>query len=389
MGTIAPTSVELTQRRALHVLNSLPKIGPITLRRLMDHFGHDAAAILKASSQELKAVPTVGRAMLDPIVRWQEVFDLAREEHKLRQYGGAFVACEDKDYPSLLKTMEDAPIGLNFLGDYRPDKPCIAIVGTRRPTAYGRHVARQLSADLVRCGCCVVSGMARGIDSEAHSGALEAGGKTIAVLGCGPDIIYPPENSALYRRIIKEGAIVSEFPMGRRADRQTFPMRNRIIAGMCAATIVVESGSEGGSMITARFAGEQGRTVFAVPGRIDQATSQGCHALIRDGATLLTRVEEVMEDLNYSRQGTLKLPGIDDKEASPPQSTMGFKALPNDLEVKTRRVAECFEAGEVCSVDGIAVATGLPVNEVTTELMMLELKGIVAKRLDGAFERKG
>ena len=199
-----------------------------------------------------------------------------------------FITPRDVGYPRLLKEIHDPPIGLYRKGVYDFAQPCVAIVGSRRTTLYGQSVAKKLAADLARLGFCIVSGLARGIDTAAHEGALSVGGKTAAVLGCGIDIVYPPENLALYRRIEAEGAILSEFPFGRRADRQSFPMRNRVVAGIAEAVVVVETDVSGGSMITARFAGEQGRLIFAVPGRIDQNTSAGCHQLIRDGATLLT-----------------------------------------------------------------------------------------------------
>ena len=188
---------------------------------------------------------------------------------------------------------------LHRKGGYLFEQPCIAVVGSRRTTLYGQSVAKKLGSDLARLGFCVVSGLARGIDTAAHEGALSVGGKTAAVLGCGIDIVYPPENLDLYRRIVETGAVLSEFPFGRKADKQTFPMRNRVVAGISEAVVVVESDVQGGAMITARFAGEQGRLIYAVPGRIDQPTSHGCHQLIRDGATLFTGIDDILNELNY------------------------------------------------------------------------------------------
>jgi DNA processing protein len=226
----------------------------------------------------------------------------------------------------------------------------------------------------------VVSGLARGIDTAAHEGALSVGGKTAAVLGCGIDIVYPPENLALYRRIEESGAILSEFPFGRRADRQSFPMRNRVVAGICEATVVVETDVSGGSMITAKFAGEQGRTVFAVPGRIDQATSQGCHQLIRDGATLLTSVDDILQELSY-------LDGFQ-PGAIPPKETAAGREGPALSDDETRVLAS-FAGGAILTPDGIAELTGLSAAQLSSTLMMLELKRLVAKRSDGAFEARG
>ena len=224
--------------------------------------------------------------------------------------------------------------------------------------------------------------MARGIDSESHGGALDSNGRTVAVLGCGLDIIYPPENLDLYRRIAETGAVVSEFPFGRRADRQSFPMRNRVVSGLSLATVVIESGNSGGSMITARFAGEQGRHLFAVPGRIDQHASAGCHQLIRDGATLLTSVEELVAELNFGGQLRLNL------EAGESEAEGRQKQPVVDLDETERAVADCLSDGGILYPDSIARFTGFPVPAVTASLMMLELKGVVSKRADGAFERR-
>ncbi|MFZ9683462.1 MAG: DNA-processing protein DprA, partial [Cephaloticoccus sp.] len=290
---------KLTARQALLVMNALPNIGPITLNRLLEEFGGDPVAVLGASARQLQAGKGVGPAVSASLTDWAKHFDLAREEERMARAGADFITAVDETYPRLLKEIHDPPIGLYRKGNYAFDQPCIAIVGSRRTTLYGQSVAQRFAAELAQRGFCIVSGLARGIDTAAHEGALSVKGHTVAVLGCGLDIIYPPENLDLYRRIAETGAIVSEFPFGRKADRQSFPMRNRVVAGICDAVIVVESDVAGGSMITARFAGEQGRLVYAVPGRIDQASSAGCHQLIRDGATLLTSVDDILGELSY------------------------------------------------------------------------------------------
>jgi DNA processing protein len=249
---------------------------------------------------------------------------------------------------------------------------------------YGQSVAKKLGAELARLGFCVVSGLARGIDTAAHEGALSVGGKTAAVLGCGIDIVYPPENLALYRQIEEQGAVVSEFPFTRRADRQSFAMRNRIVAGMSAAIVVVESDVGGGSMITAKFAGDQGRLVFAVPGRIDQATSAGCHQLIRDGATLLMSVDDILSELNYL-DGLQPRP-IPAKEGAAGEMRTGGAG---DLSEGEASVLACFAGGELLSLDALAGKTGRGASELSATLMMLELKRLVAKRADGTFEARG
>jgi len=297
--------------------------------------------------------------------------------------GVDFITARDPGYPKLLKEIHDPPICLYRKGGYEFEHPCIAIVGSRRTTLYGQATAKRLGAELARLGFCVVSGLARGIDTAAHEGALSVGGKTAGVVGCGIDIIYPPENLELYRRIETSGVVLSEFPFGRRADRQSFPMRNRVVAGMCEATIVVETDVSGGAMITARFAGELGRLIFAVPGRIDQPTSAGCHQLIRDGATLLTSVDDLLSELNYL--DGLRPQPIGERPGTRLGDTEG---VPKNLTDDEVAVWGCFSGGEIVSSDSVVGRTGLPSPRVSAALMMLELKRLVAKRSDGAFEAR-
>jgi DNA processing protein len=373
-------STELTERQALLVLNALPNIGPITLNRLLDELGGDPRAVFAAPRARLVAVKGVGPVIAETIAAWREHFNLTREEERMAASGADFVTTRDADYPRLLKEIHDPPIGLYRKGRYDFSSPGVAIVGSRRTTLYGQSVAKKFGAELGRLGFCVVSGLARGIDTAAHDGALSVGGKTAAVLGTGIDIIYPPENLELYRRIEANGAILSEFPFGRRADRQSFAMRNRIVAGMCEATIVVESDVDGGAMITARFAGEHGRLIFAVPGRIDQNTSAGCHQLIRDGATLLTSIDDLLSELNY-------LDGFR-PQAIPQKAAEAATGRPANLTADEARVFACFGGGGILTPDALATHTGLAAGALSATLMMLELKHLVAKRADGAFEAR-
>jgi len=369
----------LTRRQAYMILNGLPGMGPITLNRLLALFDGDPVAVLEAPPARLTEARRVGAKVADAIRGWREHFPLEREEERLAALKGAFVTCIDDDYPRLLREIHDPPIGLYFLGGYRLADRCVAIVGSRRCTLYGQATAKKLGSELARLGFCVVSGLARGIDTAAHEGALEAGGRTAAIVGCGLDIIYPPENYDLYRRIAEAGAVVSEFPFGRRADKQTFPIRNRVVAGLCEAIIVVETDASGGAMITAKFAADMGRQVFAVPGRIDQPSSRGCHQLIRDGATLLTSVDDVLEELNY-------LGGL---RPAPIADAAGDRPEPAGLSGEEAAIWECFRGGSVLTIDTLHALTGQAVQEVSAALMMLELKKLVRKRVDGAFELAG
>ena len=371
----------LTEAQAYLVLNALPNVGPITLNRLLAELGGDPRAIFTAGARRLEQVRGVGSVISATITGWREQFDLAREEERMAKANVTFVTTPDAAYPKLLREINDPPIGLYRKGQYNFDRPCLAIVGSRRTTLYGQSVAKKLGAELARLGFCVVSGLARGIDTAAHEGALSVGGKTAAVLGTGIDLIYPPENLALFRQIEETGAIVSEFPFGRRADRQSFAMRNRIVAGMCEGVIVVESDVSGGSMITAKFAGEQGRLLFAVPGRIDQATSAGCHQLIRDGATLLTSVDDILSEMNYL--DGLRPQAIPAKAGAEPLLAMA------SLSLEEQKVMAGFAGGALVSLDTLAGQTGLPVAQLSATLMLLELKRLVVKRADGTFEARG
>lgn len=364
----------LDRIKAFIVLNGLPNIGPITLRRLLNAFHGNPVSVFNAPSSQLKSVQGVGDAIVNTLRKWPELIDLDKQLDRMERSGIRFVVTESDTYPPLLKEIYDPPIGLYWKGDYVLDRPTVAIVGSRKTTVYGRHVARKLGRELARCGFCVVSGGARGVDTEAHKGALEMNGKTIAVMGCGMDIVYPAENFELFNQIAQSGAVISEFPFGRRADRQTFPMRNRIVSGMCQALIVVESDLQGGSMISARFAAEQGRTVFAVPGRIDQATSRGCHQLIREGAILLSKPEDVVEELGY-----LVMDQSTDQTVSSGSSTI-------NLSEDEQQILSHFRGGEILDMDRLIDLTGKSSPELASTLMMLELKHLVTKRFDGTFE---
>lgn len=331
---------------------------------------HGAGLPLPTDVRHELAHPDAAR--IDADLAW-----LARPGHRL-------LGWLDPDYPALLRRSPAPPAVLFVAGDVDLLwHPQVAVVGSRRPSPGGRERARQFARALAGAGWAVTSGLAQGIDTAAHEGALSVGGKTAGVVGCGIDIIYPPENLDLYRRIEADGAVLSEFPFGRRADRQSFPMRNRVVAGMCEATIVVETDVSGGAMITARFAGELGRLIFAVPGRIDQPTSAGCHQLIRDGATLLTSVDDLLSELNY-------LDGLRPQPIGEPSSArLGTsRAELQTLSTEEKAVWTCFEGGEIVSSDAIVARTGLSSPQVSATLMMLELKRLVAKRSDGAFEAR-
>lgn len=363
------------------VLNALPDVGPVMAGRLLEAFGGDILAVFMADEKNLRSVTGVGPRAAERILNWHDYFDLAKEQQEMQQRGIHYVTRDAEDYPELLHHLSDTPMGLYWQGNYKVDRPCIAIIGTRRATLYGHATAKRFAGELAKLGFCIVSGMARGTDTAAHEGALEVGGKTIAVFGCGLRTIYPSENLELYRRIIESGAAISEFTLAQKANRQTFPMRNRIVAGMSQAVVVIESDASGGSMITARFAGEQGRQLFAVPGRIDQPSSRGCHQLIRDGAILTTCVDDILEELQYRRESfQLDLDLAEQKHSAP----VAIPDLPDDEST----VFAALSNGEAHRPDSLAEMLQLPPWEVGSLLVKLELKGLIVKRVDGCYEAR-
>ncbi|MDR3229439.1 MAG: DNA-processing protein DprA [Puniceicoccales bacterium] len=382
-------------RTARLVLNAIPDVGPVSCRRLADALGGDPVRIFHATRAQLVAVKGINETIADTLLSWRTVFDPAVEFAKIEERGWRFVTPEDGDgYPPLLREIYDPPLGLYATGEFKWGARCVAIVGSRRITSYGKMMARTLARELAASGWCIVSGMARGVDTEAHQGALEVGGATVAVLGNGLDIVYPPENLALYRKIAQSGVVMSEFPLGRGADRRTFPMRNRIVTGISRAVIVIESDIDGGSMISARFAGEQNRTVCAVPGRADSPQSKGCHALIRDGATLVTCADEILEELGErTKRGSApkqqELFGEEVVGGAGGGSGGGGKAAwesnPN-VGDDERKVLRCLTGGTALGADALAEQTGISAEVLMGKLLMMELDRLVTRTAGGAYE---
>ncbi len=359
------------------LLNSIPGLGPITLGHLLDSFDQDPWAILQADESKLRQASGVGKSLVVAINQALSSDWLSKEKEKLSKLGGRFLSPDR--LPEPLLQIHDPPAGLYSLGKI-PTRPCLAIVGTRSPSLYGRKMARKIAHDLSLAGFCIVSGLARGVDGESHQGALDAGGPTIAVLGSAIDVVYPPEHLGLFQRIRETGAVLSEFPLGRRADRGTFPRRNRLVAGLSHGVVVIESASSGGSMITARFAAEQGRAIFALPGRADQQEAQGCLDLIRDGATLVRNAEEIVEEILPSLPVD-NLPNASDKEGR-----LGIREL-SSLAPNEQTVIRSIEIGESFDADRLARKTGLPLAEVMAAITILEVNKWIARKPDGAYER--
>lgn len=366
-------------------LCAIPEIGAVSAMRLLKYFGSPQAA-LSASKSELMKVEKIGEKTANSIIANRDKIDVEKIRARMDAVGARYIHFNDPRYPALLRKIPDPPVGFYIIGDCDFSAPCISIIGSRNCSVYGQISARKFAASFARAGFTVVSGMARGIDSCAHYGALEAKGKTVAVLGCGADVLYPPENGDLYNRLVSHGAIVSEFPLGTRADRQNFPIRNRIVAGLSVATLVVESDIKGGSMITARLAGEQGRDVFAIPGRIDQSTSRGCNALIRDGVRLATCPEDIIDELAFSNQLSFDLKS---ESAPEPAKTEEPECPQIRLSGDEAEVFKCFESVENLDADTAASLSGLSVQRCLSALLMLEIKKAVVKKAGGIWIKRG
>jgi DNA processing protein len=359
----------MDSREALVVLNMVDHVGPVRLRHLLNSFGAPEA-ILKASKRQLLAVHGIGEDTATAISNWETTIDLAAELKRVADFGCHILIPTDEEYPASLRQIYDPPIVLYVKGKLSTsDKNSVALVGSRQTTHYGLEVARKLGYQLAYMGVTVVSGGARGIDTAAHQGALSAKGRTVAVLGTGINLVFPPENAELFERIAASGAIVSQFPFNRTADKQTFPVRNRIVAGMTLGTVVVEANLTSGALITANFATEYGRQVFAVPGRIDSPRSKGCHKLIKNGAKLCEDVEDILTEFEYLFPTSNRGKGQE-----------GLPAM--TLSESEQKVYDFLDDREELAIDEIVRGTGLPVSTVSVALLSLEMKRLV-KQLPG------
>jgi len=338
--------------------NLVQGVGPVRVRRLLNHFG-DLEAAWKASPMELAAAG-MERHAIQAISATRARCDLDGQMARLAERGIRVLTWADEEYPRLLRSIPASPPLIYVLGELKAeDEWAVAVVGTRRASAYGREVAADLAAALARSRVTVVSGLALGIDGVAHRAALEAGGRTIAVLGCGLDVIYPPDHARLAQDIVRHGALVCDYPLGTQPEARNFPPRNRLISGLALGVLVVEGADDSGSMITADYALEQGREVFAVPGSIFAPRSRGTNRLIQQGAKMVMSVQDILEELNLSQASQQ----IEVHELIPANPTEA--ALLEHLSAEPRHV------------DELVRAANLPTADVSAALTMLELKGMV------------
>jgi DNA processing protein len=356
----------MDQREALVALNLIEGVGPVRARSLLEHFG-DAPKILAAAKSELLRVRNIGEDTAEAIRTWETTIDLPGELKRIQDFGVQVLIQTDELYPESLRQIYDPPLVLYVKGALTVgDKNAVALVGSRLTTPYGLETARKLAYQLAYVGVTVVSGGARGIDTAAHQGALTAKGRTIAVLGTGINLIFPSENAELYERIAAHGAVITQFPFNRPADKQSFPIRNRIVAGMTLGTVVVEANLTSGALITANFATEYGRQVFAVPGRIDSPRSKGCHDLIKKGAKLCEGVEDILSEFEYLFPASNRPPSAGETGVLP--------AL--ELSANEQAVYDTLSKEE-SAIDEIIRRSGLPPSAVSVALLGLEMKRII------------
>ncbi len=358
-------------------LKSVPGIGNLLFKRLVERFS-TPESVFQAKQSDLSQVDGMTQRLADTIRRYRAPDWIHAELDLADRKGYRIITFSDADYPALLREIPDPPPYLYACGDIRRPSHCIAMVGSRNATDYGVQTTLRLSRDLAAQGITVVSGMARGIDTAAHRGALACQGMTVAVLGSGLERIYPAENRKLFHEIARHGAVISEFPLHAEPEAHHFPMRNRIISGMSLGTVIVEATRRSGSLITARLAAEQNREVFAVPGSINSFKSTGTHTLIKQGAKLVEHARDVMEEFpQFSMPAErAKIDPGKPGGVSPP-------TLP-DLEQEVYEALDCYPM----HIDALAVKTGMAAGKLAGILLNLELKGVVLHSPGNMFSLK-
>lgn len=357
----------------------VPNVGPDRLRRLIHRFG-TARRVISLSPEVLCRVDGVGRKTARSIAAFDEYEAVRDQIERAAKLEATLLSVSDDQYPARLKKIFDPPPLLWMRGSLTAqDDPAIAVVGTRDASKYGKRIAYRLARDLAQRGITVISGLAYGIDTAAHTGAVEGGGRTIAILGSGIDWIYPSSNKQLARHIMNSGALLSEYPLGAKPDAGNFPQRNRVISGMSVGTVVVESGEKGGALITAYQALEQNREVFAVPGRLPDATSAGTHKLIKKGhAKLITGVDDILDELEHA------FPQSSDTSNSQEGSRQPVNL--DDLKDLERKLYEAL-TDEPIHIDVLCRATNLEPSTALVYLLNLEFQGLVRQMAGKQFYR--
>jgi len=358
------------QRWCLVGLSLVRGLGAVRIARLIAHFGSPGAA-WTASPEALARVRGIGPATAAAIVAARGANLVDGQLQRAAGAGARVVTWLDAGYPARLRGIPASPPVVYVRGGWSDDRPAVAIVGTRRATAYGLGVAERLAAALAELGITIVSGLARGIDAAAHRAVVRIGGSTVGVLGCGVDVAYPPEHRTLIQAMSVHGGVLAEAPVGAPPERGAFPARNRLISGLADVVIVVEGDVRSGALITARLAAAQGRTVFAVPGNVYARASRGPHRLLAAGAKIITGPEDVLAALGRPATG------------GPPGAASRTAAL--GLAPAERRLLAALEDGEARPVDGLAASVGLDVSTAAAALVALEMRGLVRRMTGGLY----
>ncbi len=372
----------LSPRDALVALNLIPGLGSVRIRSLLEFFG-SAELVLQAPENLLRQVPRVGATLAAAIADWRNCTNVEAELRLAEQWGVRLVTLTDAEYPAPLRRMGDPPVVLYVSGEWRPEdgQQAVSIVGSRLASPRGLTLARRFARELADAGCTIISGLARGVDTAAHWGALDAGGRTIAVLGSGMAQLFPRENEQLAHRICAgHGAVVSEFPMNMRPSRTSFPQRNRLVAAWSRATLVVEAPHQSGALHTARVSAEDcGNPVFALPGDIDNELAAGCNALIRDGAVLCTHPQEILADMGWCQ--TPRQLELFEKAAT---AAVCPTRTPHPVPESCRPLMDAIIAGHD-TLDALCSALGRGAHELTPLLMRLQVEGCLIPQPGGRY----
>jgi DNA processing protein len=362
-------------------------VGNVGFKALLEAFG-TPQKVFEAPLSMIKAVPGIGDKTAPQIRAFKDWKKVEKELECADKTGVSIVTSQDPLYPSQLLSTYDYPTFLYVKGHLKEDDVNVAVVGSRTASTYGKFTTERLCRELVLRGITVISGLARGIDSAAHRGALSGKGRTIAVLGCGLDVVYPPENEKLFTEISLQGALISEFPFGTPPNAPNFPARNRIISGISLGVVVVEASEKSGSLITARIALEQGREVFAVPGSIDSSGSRGTNKLIKQGAKLIENVEDILEEILPQVTRAPKLVKPDQRQKQPDDQQKILTSSPDLVLKETEKTVWQVLSQKPVHIDQIITSTGLTAHEVLVILLNLELQGLIEQKPGKTYMRK-
>jgi len=362
-------------------------VGNVGFKALLEAFG-TPQKVFEAPLSMIKAVPGIGDKTAPQIKSFKDWKKVEKELEFADRTGVSIVTSQDPLYPSQLLSTYDYPAFLYVKGHLKEDDINVAVVGSRTASTYGKFTTERLCRELVLRGITVISGLARGIDSAAHRGALSGKGRTIAVLGCGLDVVYPPENEKLFTEISLQGALISEFPFGTPPNAPNFPARNRIISGISLGVVVVEASEKSGSLITARIALEQGREVFAVPGSIDSSGSRGTNKLIKQGAKLIENVEDILEEILPQVTRAPKLVKPDQRQKQPDDQQKILTSSPDLVLKETEKTVWQVLSQKPVHIDQIITSTGLTAHEVHVILLNLELQGLIEQKPGKTYMRK-